>query len=144
MIAQTIQLALAPVFVLVAIGHIMSILSQRLGRTVDRARTLQDKHGQTSGDEHARVVDEMRSIDRRIALITRGIRMLVMGGISIGTTVAVLFLEEVLGYSLDTVAAAFFIVAIAMLMWGLTMFLREIQLAAATLRIRRDLLEWDD
>lgn len=144
MIAQTIQLALAPVFVLVAIGHIMSILSQRLGRTVDRARTLQDKHGQTSGDEHARVVAEMRSIDRRIALITRGIRMLVMGGISIGTTVAVLFLEEVLGYSLDTVAAAFFIVAIAMLMWGLTMFLREIQLAAATLRIRRDLLEWDD
>ena len=31
MIAQTIQLALAPVFVLVAIGNIMNILSTRLG-----------------------------------------------------------------------------------------------------------------
>ena len=30
-IAQTIQLALAPVFVLVAIGNIMNILTTRLG-----------------------------------------------------------------------------------------------------------------
>lgn len=144
MIAHTIQLALAPVFVLVAIGNIMGILSQRLGRTVDRARTLQEMHGLTSGDEHDRVVAEMRSIDRRIVFITRGIRLLVTGGISIGTTVAILFLEEMLGYPLEKVAAAFFIIAIGLLMWGLTMFLREIQLAAATLRIRRDFLEWDE
>lgn len=144
MIAHTIQLALAPVFLLVAIGNIMSILSMRLGRTVDRARHLQEQHGRTSGEEHARVVAEMRSVDRRIALITRAIRLLVTGGIAIGTTVAILFLEEMLGYQLEKVAAGFFIVAIALLMWGLTMFLREIQLAAASLRIRRDLLEWDD
>ena len=71
-------------------------------------------------------------------------RLLVTGGLAIGTTVAVLFLEELLGYPLEKVAAVFFIIAIGLLMWGLTMFLREIQLAAATLRIRRDLLEWDD
>lgn len=144
MIAHTIQLALAPVFLLVAISNIMGILSTRLGRTVDRARTLQLLHGQTSGEEHDRIVSEMRSVDRRIVLITRGIRTLVTGGLAIGTTVAILFLEELLGYALEKVAAGFFIVAIGLLMWGLTMFLREIQLAAASLRIRRDLLEWDD
>ncbi len=41
MIAQTIQLALAPVFVLVAIGNILNILAQRLSRVVDRSRLLQ-------------------------------------------------------------------------------------------------------
>ena len=35
MIAQTIQLALAPVFMLVAIGTVMNILSTRLGRVVE-------------------------------------------------------------------------------------------------------------
>lgn len=143
MIAHTIQLALAPVFVLVAIGNILAILSGRLGRTVDRARNLQERHAQTQGEEHERIVSEMRSIDKRIVLITRGIRTLVMGGLAIGTTVAVLFVEELLGYPLERVAAVFFIIAIALLMWGLTMFLREIQLAASTLRIRRDLLELD-
>ena len=49
MIAQTIQLALAPVFVLVAIGNIMNILSTRLGRVVDRSRHLQERHAETAG-----------------------------------------------------------------------------------------------
>src|SRR5690606_27453678 len=60
-IAQTIQLALAPVFVLVAIGNIMNILSTRLGRVVDRSRVLQTLHATTSGVEHDAVVREIRT-----------------------------------------------------------------------------------
>lgn len=141
MIAHTIQLALAPVFVLVAIGNIMSILSVRLGRTVDRARKLQELHSATIGDEHDRVVAEIRNVDRRIALTTRAIRYLVIAGLAIGMTVAILFVEELLGYQLEKVAAGFFLVAVALMMWGLTLFLREIQIAAASLRIRKDYLE---
>ena len=141
MIAHTIQLALAPVFLLVAIGNILNILSARLGRTVDRARKLQELHGQTTGVEHDIVVTEIRSIDRRIALITRAIRLLVIGGITIGLTVAILFVEEIAGYRLEQIAAGFFLVAIGLLMWGLTLFLQEIRIAAASLRIRKDFLE---
>ena len=141
MIAHTIQLALAPVFVLVAIGNIMNILSTRLGRTVDRARKLQELHAETTGAEHDRVVTEMRSVDRRIALITRAIRYLVTAGLAIGMTVAILFVEEMLGYPLEKVAAVFFLISVALMMWGLTLFLREIQTAAASLRIRKDYLE---
>ena len=75
MIAQTIQLALAPVFVLVAIGNIMNILSGRLGRVVDRSRHLQARHSETEGHEHDLLVLEIRNSDRRIALIGRAIRM---------------------------------------------------------------------
>ena len=52
MIAQTIQLALAPVFVLVAIGNILNLLSSRLGRVVDRSRHLQERHMATEGPDH--------------------------------------------------------------------------------------------
>ena len=59
MIAQTIQLALAPVFVLVAIGNILNLLSSRLGRVVDRSRDLQGLHMATEGIEHDMVVAEI-------------------------------------------------------------------------------------
>jgi hypothetical protein len=141
MIAQTIQLALAPVFVLVAIGNILNLLSSRLGRVVDRSRELQGRHLATEGPDHDMVVLEIRMIDRRITLVTSAIRLLVLSGLTIGTTVAILFFEEFVEVNLQVVAAAFFLVAIGLLMWALVLFLRETQIAAKQLRIPRDYLE---
>src|SRR5512139_1787404 len=112
MIAHTIQLALAPVFVLVAIGNIMNILSGRLARVVDRSRALQDRHPITSGREHDAVVAEIRLSDQRIILIGRAIRTLVISGLTIGLTVAILFLEEIVSLDLQRVAAGTFFLAV--------------------------------
>ena len=141
MIAQTIQLALAPVFVLVAIGNIMIILATRLGRVVDRSRVLQQMHAATTGAEHDAVVREIRTVDRRIAMISRAIFSLVLSGLTIGLCVALLFLEELLDVNLQQVAAATFIVAIGLLMFALTLFLRETRHATAVLRIPETYLE---
>lgn len=141
MIAQTIQLALAPVFVLVAIANIMNLLSTRLGRVVDRSRQLQDRHTATSGADHDAVVIEMRAIAQRIHLITRAIFLLVLSGLTIGVTVAVLFLEEFVVVRLQVAAAGLFLIAISLLMWALMLFLAETRVASAQLRIPRGLLE---
>ena len=141
MIAQTIQLALAPVFVLVAIGNIMNLLSTRLGRVVDRSRTLQERHGKTEGVEHDMVVREIRVIDRRIKLVGQALRLLVASGLSTGVTVAVLFLEELVGANLQRLAAATFLLAVGLMMWALVLFLRETQTASAALRIPDEFLE---
>lgn len=141
MIAQTIQLALAPVFVLVALGNIMNLLSTRLGRVVDRSRHLQNQHMATEGPEHDMVVAEIRLLDRRIRLITRAIALLVSSGLAIGTTVALLFLEELANLHLQRVAAAAFMVAIALMMWALVLFLSETRIAARQLKVPRGYLE---
>lgn len=143
LIAQTIQLALAPVFVLVAIGNIMNILSTRLGRVVDRSRVLQQMHATTSGLEHDRVVREIRTVDRRIAMISRAILLLVLSGLTIGLCVALLFVEELFNVNLQQVAAAAFMVAIGLLMSALTLFMRETRHATAVLRIPETYLEPD-
>ncbi len=116
MIAQTIQLALAPVFVLVAIGNIINTLSSRLGRVVDRSRTLQKLHGETEGAAHDAVVREIRIIDKRIHLISRSLLLLVLAGLCIGSTVVLLFVEEFIGVDVQAVAAGTFILAIGFLM----------------------------
>ncbi|KUR76828.1 DUF2721 domain-containing protein [Novosphingobium sp. FSW06-99] len=141
MIAQTIQLSLAPVFVLVAIGNIMNILTTRLGRIVDRSRSLQVLHAKTKGLEHDVVVIEMRYVDRRIALIGNALLVLVLSGIGIGITVGMLFLGELLGVELRTATQVSFFAAISLLMVALVYLLLETRLVASTLRLPPELLE---
>ena len=141
MIAQTIQLALAPVFVLVAIGNIMNILTMRLGRMVDRSRHLQVLHAGTKGREHDAVVIEMRHIDQRIAHIGRALLMLVLSGLAIGSTVGALFFSELAATDLRLLTAATFLLAITLLMGALVLLLLETRLAARTLRLPQALLE---
>ena len=140
-IAQTIQLALAPVFVLVAIGNIMNILSTRLGRVVDRSRVLQQLHGTTAGPEHDRVVREIRTVDRRIHLIGRAILLLVLAGLTISLTVVLLFIEDFAAINLKLYVATTFVLALGLLMAGLLLFLRETREATAALRIPETYLE---
>lgn len=141
MIAETIQLALTPVFMLVAIGNIMNILSTRLGRVVDRSRHLQSQHRQTSGLEHDIVVTEIRLIDRRIALIGRALLLLVASGLIIGLTVGLLFVEEFVGFDLERLPAATFFLSVSLMMVALLLFLNETRIATAALRIPKDYLE---
>jgi len=141
MIAQTIQLALAPVFVLVAIGNIMNILSTRLGRIVDRSRHLQALHPDTEGPEHDAIVREIRLVDRRIHLIGKAILRLVMSGLTIGFCVALLFVEELFDVNLQQVAGAAFFIAVLLLMSALWLFLKETREATAALRIPETYLE---
>jgi hypothetical protein len=141
MIAQTIQLALAPVFVLVAIGNIMNILSSRLGRIVDRSRHLQRRHAETSGAEHDMIVREIRLVDRRIQLIGQAILRLVLSGLTIGFCVALLFVEELFDVNLQQVAGAAFFLSVLLLMSALWLFLRETRQATAALRIPDEYLE---
>ena len=140
-IAQTIQLALAPVFVLVAIGNIMNILTTRLGRIVDRSRTLQKLHGETVGTEHDVVVVEIRYVDRRIHLIGRALLLLVLSGLAIGVTVGSLFIGEMAGLELRNLTGITFFVAIGLLMIALVYLLLETRIAANSLRLPQELLE---
>ena len=141
LIAQTIQLALAPVFVLVAIGNIMNILSTRLGRIVDRSRYLVERHPETNDAEHDALVRELRLVARRIHLIGQAILWLVIAGLCVGVTVVLLFIEDFAGINLKAVVGTTFIVAVALLIGALLLFLRETREATAALRIPETFLE---
>ena len=104
-IAQTIQLALTPVFVLVAIGNFMSVLTARLARIVDRSRHLKGEHVVTQGPDHDQLVDELRLLDTRIKLINRAILFLVLAAMTVGITIGLLFLERQLHFDLEAITA---------------------------------------
>ena len=141
LIVQTIQLALTPVFMLVAIGNIMNILSTRLARIVDRSRVLQQLHPETDGPEHDAVVREIRLVARRIHLISRAILLLVSAGLCVGVTVVLLFIEDMAGVDLKPLVSIIFVASLALLIGALLLFLRETREATAALRIPETYLE---
>ncbi len=144
MIAQSIQLSLAPAFLLVATGSILNVVTGRLARVVDRARVLQHEHATTSGLAHQRVVTELRRLDARMDVINWSILLCVGCGIIVCLLVALLF---AVGNGRDDLAfavATLFIAAMAMLLAALIAFLIEVRMAIGTIHVPDELLEREE
>lgn len=131
-IARVIQLAVAPVFLLTAIGTILSALNNRLGRIVDRRRLLLDRLRKGADEDAATAtedVEELGLLARRIRLIYHAIMMAVLCALLICLLVATAFLGVFVNFDLARVVGSLFILAMVALVASLAMLLREIFLA---------------
>jgi Protein of unknown function (DUF2721) len=140
-IARTIQLAVAPVFLLAGIGAFMNVIAGRLNRVVDRARVLERLHPETIGDEHARHVRELRLLDQRIRLSSNAIFLCVASAITVCLVVTLLFIAEMANLNYGASVSILFVLAMALLATGLILFLIETRVAVRGIRIREELLE---
>jgi hypothetical protein len=133
-ITHVIQLAIAPVFLLNAVGAIIGVLVNRLARVVDRIRALEDRlHQGKAGDEKdARA--ELLLLGRRLRLINLAIALDVCCALFVGLVIVVAFLDAFVTANLAKVIAGLFIMAMAAFIAALVAFLREIVLAAQSTR----------
>jgi hypothetical protein len=139
-IAHTIQLAVAPVFMLAGIGSFLNVLAGRLNRVVDRARYLAEEHRHGRGDR-AKLVGELRVLDHRIKLASTAIWLCTASAVMICFVVAGLFIADLARLGFARTMAVGFVAAMLLLVAGLLVFLIEVQLAYRTIRISDDLLE---
>jgi hypothetical protein len=132
-IAHAIQLAVAPVFVLTGVATILSMLTNRLGRIIDRSRVL---HGRTLSivEENADIQIELKSLRQRAKLIHWAIGLCSVCLLLICTVVAVLFLGSFIALNMDMVIACLFIAAMLSLCVALLNLMCEIYLATAHIR----------
>jgi len=133
-VVHFIQLAIAPVFLLTAIGSILGTMTNRVARIVDRARDL-ERRLIDSAEERAAEHRELRLLALRARLINMAITFTVLSALLICLSIGVLFLDAYWQRSLTTVVAWIFGMSLVALIAGLGLFLREIYVATATLRI---------
>lgn len=139
-IAHTIQLAVAPVFMLAGIGSFLNVLTGRLNRVVDRARYLAGEHRSQRG-ERSKLVDELRMLDKRIWLASVAIWLCTASAVMICFVVAGLFIADLARLGFARTMAVGFVLAMLLLVMGLLVFLVEVQIAYRAIRISDDLLE---
>jgi hypothetical protein len=132
-ITRVIQLAVAPVFLLTAIGTLIAVLNVRLGRNVDRRRLMEEElRGSTEGKQ----TDEQRALHRELRLLARRIRLTYFAMLSAGLgallvclVVAGAFVGALIAVDISREVAVLFILAMFAVIGCLSMFLREVFLA---------------
>ena len=133
-IAAVIQLAVAPVFMLTAVGTIIGALNIRLGRAVDRRNELEEQLTRMPADEKPSAHQELGYIARRIRFVYYSIVAAVVSGLFTCLLIAGAFLATFLRSDISHTIGAMFAVAVLALTVSLLLFLREIFIAVSTPR----------
>jgi len=133
-VTRLIQLAVAPVFLLTAVGTIIGVLSNRLGRAVDRSRALEDRLRQLAPEGQKAVREELDILARRVRLVYASITLAVVCALFVGLLIAVAFVDAFVEVDLSKFIGLLFIGAMLAFILALMVFLREIYLAVASAR----------
>ena len=131
-IYRAIQLAIAPVFMLTAIGTIINALAGRLARAVDRRRTVEEILPAYEGEKRETLESELRVLHHRTVLVMRAIAAAVWSALLVCLLIGTAFADAFVGIHLARVVAALFVFAVVALTISLLFFMREVWLAAQT------------
>ena len=133
-ITHVIQLAIAPVFLLTAVGTFIGVLANRLARIVDRTRVLDDFKDRKGGAGTEAIEEELHTLGQRMRLIYLAIALEVFCGLFVGLAIATAFFDALLAANLATVIGGLFVLAMLAFISGLVVFLREIFMAVMRVR----------
>jgi hypothetical protein len=135
-VAKLIQLALGPVFLISGVGITLNMLTSRLSRVVDRARTLESQRESTSDEKRLALIDEdLKVIFRRTRYINSAIALGTTSAFLTALVVTLLFASEFTPLGVGGVIAAMFVASMACLSVSFLLFLVEVRLAIKSLRI---------
>lgn len=140
-LAQIIQLAVAPVFLLAGLGAFLNVCAGRLARIVDRIRKLEPRILESRGEEHNRLLMEVRLLDRRSRIVSHAIFTTVLAALLISAVVILLFLAFLTGYRFGNAIALLFIASMICTGLGFAIFLHETRLGIRAIQVRAHILE---
>ena len=134
-LAKAIQLALAPVFLLTGIAALLSVMTGRLARIIDRGRAFAEGGVSFVSQDDVLIVLERQTLEPRRRLTSVAITATTIAALLVCMVIAGLFVEVMLETPLQWLISAFFAASMFTLVVGLAFFLREVHLAMRTVRI---------
>lgn len=133
-VQEIVQLSLAPVFLLAAIGALLNVVNSRLIWIVDRVNRIESLTEEGRG---GRLAEELPALRRRRGLAQGAVNLSASAALTICCVVALLFVSPFVRPALGTLVAAAWILTMALLIGALVMFLLETRAAIATPRDSR-------
>lgn len=135
-ITHTIQLSIAPVFLLTALGTTLGVLTNRLSRIVDRARRVEARLRDEAPPKRDVSVRELRLLSVRVRLVHWAITSGTTAALLVCLLIAGAFVGYLAGARVGPALAVLFIAAMAAYVVALVCFLREVFLAIATMKFQ--------
>ena len=123
--ANAIQLAVGPAFLLTGIGAILSVMTNRLARIVDRFRVLSDQNLVLCDVDH----HELNLLRMRAKWTHWAIAFTTLSALLTCIVIASIFIGSEIQTNLDKLIALLFVGAMSALILGLISFTREVALS---------------
>jgi hypothetical protein len=128
-VAEVIHVAVAPVFLLSGLAALLAVLTNRLARIIDRARTLESSAVPSSKREAETKDIELITLSRRIKYINLAITLCTIGALLVCLVIASLFIGTFWRMDLPRLIVYLFTSAMFTIIGGLLSFLKEIFVA---------------
>lgn len=128
-IVPILQTAIGPTILISGVGLLLLTMTNRLGRTVDRARAL----GVREGEARTRSQAQLEILLRRASLLRWSIFFAAGSALCSAVMIMALFLIALLGVSIGWFICALFIVDMAALIVSLILFIRDVDLSLEAL-----------
>ncbi|MDP9014800.1 MAG: DUF2721 domain-containing protein [Pseudomonadota bacterium] len=114
----------------------LNVLTSRLARIVDRARSMEDRLLRPDSVPNGRDLHaQLKILARRSRWINAAITLITLSALFIALVVVMLFVNAFLRWDLSVFIACMFITSMSTLAAALLAFLIEVRIATATLRI---------
>jgi len=131
-----LQLATGPVILISGVGLLLLSFTNRLGRLIDRTRSLhRERRAQPAPDQAAVIETQIVLIDRRAGILRRAITLAGVTVLLVSVLILVLFLAGITGLELGGLVVTLFALAIMALIGAVFGFLREMTLALEAVRL---------
>jgi Protein of unknown function (DUF2721) len=132
-VSEVIQLAIAPVFLLMGVSALLGVLTGRLGRVVDRFRQLSEQCD--SAQSVVKRQQELEILSCRASWVHRAITLCTLSLLLVSVVIGMLFLGSAARWDSSWFVSQLFILTMLSLIVGLGCFLREIHLSKHTFKI---------
>jgi hypothetical protein len=134
-ISHVISISVAPVFLLAGISGLLMVLTNRLGRTIDRSRSLQKTLTNKTQPKHKTVIEkEMANLVKRSRFINLAINLATVSALMVCLVIITLFVGGLSTYNVALAVASLFILCMTLLSASFSCFLVEVFIATRTLR----------
>ena len=130
-----LQMAIGPVILISGIGLLLLSMTNRFGRVIDRSRQLADAARDASQQRDQRLLAQLEILARRAGLLRLAISFATLSVLLAAILVICLFITALLHLDVVMLIATVFIFCMLSLIISLILFLQDINLSLAALKL---------
>ena len=134
-IVTILQTAISPVILISGVGLLLLTMTNRLGRTIDRARELTDQTEAEGPKGKEALAAQLKILWRRASLIRIGIILASGSVLCAALLIITLFLSFLLVLDADALITGLFCVCMILLISSIMMFMREVNESLGALKL---------
>jgi hypothetical protein len=130
-----LQVAIGPVILISGVGLLLLTLTNRYGRTIDRARQLVHELRELAGEDRQGLEGQIDILYLRARLLRLSILLAGVSVLLVSLLITVLFLTALLKLEAGLLVSLLFIACLVALSGSLVAFIRDINLSLVALKL---------